>query len=143
MRIRKTTANDITHLQQLFLKVRQSTFTWMDPASFELQDFDEATEDEYILVAEQENTIIGFASVWMEDNFIHHLYVDDAFQNKGIGKALLQAIMKELNGAVQLKCLLKNERAAAFYKKHGFIEKEKGGSEEGEYILFERTHSPV
>ncbi|MDR6563247.1 MULTISPECIES: GNAT family N-acetyltransferase [unclassified Arcicella] len=126
-------------LRYLFLKERQNTFTWLDTSSFRLSDFEEETEDEYILVAFEENTVIGFISVWKEDNFIHHLYIDEKHQNNGIGSKLLEAVIEELGLPIRLKCLSNNVNAIEFYRKKGFKEKGKGATENGTYILFELT----
>lgn len=133
------TADDKPYLQELFLYVRQSTFTWLPPSSFHLSDFDKETKDEYILVARLNHRIAGFISVWMPEHFIHHLYVDTSLQRKGIGRALLQALFSELKATFQLKCLLKNEAAIAFYKINGFIEKETVTDKAGDYGLFQYT----
>ncbi len=126
-------------LRYLFLKERQNTFTWLDTSSFRLSDFEEETEDEYILVAFEENTVIGFISVWKEDNFIHHLYIDEKHQNNGIGSKLLEAVIEKLGLPIRLKCLSNNVNAIEFYRKKGFKEKGKGATENGTYILFELT----
>lgn len=139
IKIRELISGDRPQLEELFLKVRQETFLWTDTSAFALSDFEYDTEGERILVAVCDEEIVGFISVWMEDPFIHHLYVAPAFQGKGVGKALLSAIFKETIAPLQLKCLLRNDKAIAFYKRNGFIEKQRVASESGDYILFEYT----
>ena len=129
--------SDLNALRQLFLKVRQNTFIWADVATFDLLDFDVQTKGEYILTALYDEKIIGFISVWMRDNFIHHLYIEEAYHKRGIGKMLLKAVMEQTKFPVLLKCLERNTAAVAFYKKIGFIEKGHGDNENGPYILFE------
>jgi ribosomal protein S18 acetylase RimI-like enzyme len=129
--------SDITLLRELFLRVRQTSFSVAPPASFNLKDFDKETEGEKILIALSQNTAIGFISVWAEDNFIHHLYVDENYPGKGIGTALLKAASIDNVYPVRLKCLEKNVSAISFYKKHGFVEKEKGMTKDGAFVLFE------
>ncbi|ULQ52066.1 GNAT family N-acetyltransferase [Flavihumibacter fluvii] len=126
-------------LRALFLATRKAAFHWMDRDSFRESDFDEETNGEYILVAHYGNNIAGFISIWMKDNFIHHLYVDPAFQQKGIGSELLKAALELLDAPVTLKCLVKNEKAILFYRKQGFFEMGTGPSAEGRYILFSST----
>lgn len=137
IRISEVSPGDLNALRKLFLLERKSTFTWMDTASFQLPDFDTETEGEYILVAHSNNIITGFISIWLPDNFIHHLYIASAFQKKGIGTELLKAASEKLKQPLQLKCLQKNKNAIAFYKKKRFIEKETGGTGNEAYILFE------
>lgn len=71
------------------------------------------------------------------DNFIHHLYVDEKFQNQGIGTQLLNAVLDKFGHQVRLKCEEKNEKAICFYRQKGFLEIGIGQSESGSYILFE------
>jgi ribosomal protein S18 acetylase RimI-like enzyme len=121
----------------LYLQVRQETFIWLDTTAFTLADFDEETTSESLLVARAGDAIAGFIAVWLPDHFIHHLYVGKAWQHKGIGARLLHAVTKRLPTPITLKCWQKNEAAISFYKKNGFVEKEKGTTEEGAYIIFE------
>jgi GNAT superfamily N-acetyltransferase len=127
----------IAALRELFLIVRQNTFTWADTASFNLLDFDKETEGEYVLIAICDNSLVGFISVWPVDNFIHHLYIDEKYQKKGIGTALLNAALAKTKLPVRLKCIENNIKAVNFYKKNGFVEKGRGTAEEGAFILFE------
>lgn len=129
--------SDISALRELYLKVRQITFTWADPTKFNILDFDRDTEGETILAAIRDKAIMGFISIWMVDNFIHHLYIDEKYQKIGVGTALLKAALAKTKFPVKLKCLEKNSGAIAFYKKSGFYEKGRGVTEEGPFILFE------
>jgi GNAT superfamily N-acetyltransferase len=129
--------NDIIALRELFLKVRQNTFSWAETDSFKLPDFDKETEGEYILVAISDNQLVGFISVWLADNFIHHLFIDEKHQKKGTGTKLLKAAIEKIGLPARLKCLENNAKAVEFYQKNGFAAKGKGRSAEGTYILFE------
>lgn len=137
MEIREIRNSDYAPLRKLFLKERRTTFSWVDPSSYQLNDFEKEINGEYVLVADLGNKIVGFISIWMPNNFIHHLYIDQKFQGQGIGTQLLKATIQKTKLPISLKCLEKNTKAVAFYKRKGFIEKEKGLSEHGEYILFE------
>jgi len=128
-------------LRKLFLKERQNTFSWIDPSKFKLNDFEKHINGELVLVALHEEIPVGFISIWMPNNFIHHFYVDHNYQHKGVGTLLLQAAIRKTNFPVTLKCLEKNIKAVAFYRKKGFIEKERGPSEHGDYILFELSEN--
>lgn len=137
MKIREIRKSDLDSLRNIFLKERQTTFSWIDSNTYNLQDFDIETKGEYILTAVSDDIVIAFISVWVEDNFIHHLYVDQKYQGKGIGTQLLKAALNKSGFPVTLKCLEKNTQAVNFYKSKGFIEKEKGKTEQGTYILFQ------
>jgi ribosomal protein S18 acetylase RimI-like enzyme len=129
--------SDVVALRELFLRVRKDTFTWAEPTSFDILDFDKETKGEYILIALWQNRLIGFISVWMEDNFIHHLYVDREYQRQGIGTALLEAIFRKINCPVRLKCLEQNVPALDYYHRRGFVHKARGETVTGSFILLE------
>lgn len=120
MEIREFNEKDRQVLHQIYLKGRIETFDWVDTSAYALNDFDTETAGEYILVAEEENTLIGFIAVWKEESFIHHLYVDSSRHKKGIGKALLKAVTGVLDQPVRLKCLINNKNAVSFYKSQGW-----------------------
>jgi hypothetical protein len=75
--------SDRDALRELFLKVRKSTFVWKDQSAFDLLDFDVQTREEYILTAFYDEKIAGFISIWVPDNFVHHLFIDQGFQKLG------------------------------------------------------------
>jgi ribosomal protein S18 acetylase RimI-like enzyme len=129
--------SDRDSLRELFLKVRRSTFIWKDFSDFDLLDFDRQTREEYIMTAFYDDKIAGFISIWLPNNFIHHLFIDEAFQKLGIGKELLRAAINKTGFPIRLKCLGKNKEAIAFYKKTGFIEKGRGGVGDDSFIAFE------
>jgi GNAT superfamily N-acetyltransferase len=74
-----------------------------------------------------ENKIIGFSfSQRLNENkaYIRYIIVDENYRDKGIGSALLQSTLNahEDISSCELKTLAYgNEKAHAFYKKHGFI----------------------
>lgn len=137
VRIAELQTNDLPALRDLYLKVRQATFTWFDTSHYQLSAFDTDTAGEYALVAHIGNEVVGFVSAYLPDNFIHHLYIDKSYQKQGIGTELLKATLEKLKFPVSLKCLENNESAIAFYARHGFKPIKKGISLEGVYILFE------
>jgi GNAT superfamily N-acetyltransferase len=136
--IKKT---DYDALRNLFLKERQSTFSWLDTSNYQLKDFDKEIHGEEVLVARIDNIVIGFISIWMPNNFIHHLYVDEKYHDKGIGTQLLKAAIDKTKFPITLKCLEDNTKAVAFYRRKGFVEKERGPSPNGDYILFELSEN--
>jgi GNAT superfamily N-acetyltransferase len=130
---------DLPHLRELFLNERRRTFTEQDISEFELDDFDKQTQGEYILTALVNNIPVGFISIWMPNNFIHHLYVDVKHQGQNLGTELLKAAILKTSFPITLKCLVHNIKAIEFYTKKGFIEKSRGNSSNGTYILLELT----
>lgn len=137
MEIREIKKNDYDSLRTLFLKERQTTFSWIDSSHFHLNDFEKEIKGEYVLVAILDHIPVGFISIWIPNNFIHHLYVDQKYHDKGIGTKLLIATIEKTKFPITLKCLENNKKAVDFYRRKGFIEAERGLSEHGNYILFE------
>ena len=137
MKIAAIKKTDYESLRNLYFTVRRRSFSWLDPSLFQLKDFDLDTKGEIILVAHDNDIPIGFISIWMKDNFIHHLYIDQHYQGKNIGTELLKAAIVQTHLPITLKCLENNTNAIAFYLKKGFVARERGQSEHGEYILFE------
>lgn len=120
MQIRPYQEADRPLLHVLYLAARQAAFTWRDTRHYQLEDFDRSTRGEDIWVAEKTGKLLGFVSIHRTDNFIHHLYVDPDLPPQGIGSALLHAAERTFTSTGSLKCLVKNQKALAFYHKHGW-----------------------
>jgi ribosomal-protein-alanine N-acetyltransferase len=82
-------------------------------------------------VAETRGALAGFYSLGdagdaEEDNYLWHLYVDPAWQRRGVGTALNRAALNEIaaRGAATawLDVLAKNAKALAFYRALGWCE---------------------
>jgi ribosomal protein S18 acetylase RimI-like enzyme len=128
---------DIPVLRELFLRVRIASFVWEDPLKFKSSDFDRESSGESVLVAWADGTIVGFVSVWVPDNFVHHLYVEQSYHRRGVGSGLVKAVLDRFGSPIRLKCETSNEKAIQFYRKMGFLEMERGLAESGPFILFE------
>lgn len=97
---------DSPALRQIFLRARSLSWTWLPAAAWRLEDFDAATADEQLWVAECDGQPVGFAAVWTADNFLHHLFVDPDWQGKHIGSALLAQVERSFTASGTLKCLM-------------------------------------
>jgi ribosomal protein S18 acetylase RimI-like enzyme len=64
----------------------------------------------------------------MRDDFIDHLYVDPDYQNRGVGKSLLEHARQLSPEHVWLYTLQANVGARAFYEKNGFTAEKFGRS---------------
>jgi len=135
IQVRAFRESDRETLRALFQESRRVAFFWQPPESFQLADFDRSTEGERIWVAEQDGQIVGFASVWEPDNFLHSLFVAPQCLRQGIGTALLATALVHLGRPATLKCQQRNERAFAFYQQHGWTIAGTGESPEGNYNL--------
>ncbi len=118
--IREQKESDIPELEQLFLVTRRETFTHDPPEKVQLADFTKMTATEKVFVAEAQGKVVGFISLYVEDKFIHNLYVLAEWQNKGIGKKLLKKAVEVAPPPLELKAVLYNTRACKFYEKQGF-----------------------
>ena len=76
----------------------------------------------------------GFVRV--NGNEVEKLFVEPVLQGRGIGAALLECAVHTC-GATSLWALEKNERALAFYARHGFLPTGERKLEEGtaEYLI--------
>ncbi|QKJ87826.1 GNAT family N-acetyltransferase [Paramixta manurensis] len=135
MQIRSFTEADRPFLRTLFLAARKTNWTWLDPHQWQLEDFDSATLEETIWVAEGAGQRLGFAAVLENDNFLHSLFIDPRCQGQGVGSALLREVQARFTSTGALKCLAANAPARRFYRQHGWEEISRGLSEHGEYIL--------
>jgi ribosomal protein S18 acetylase RimI-like enzyme len=105
------------------------------PREIDIAVFQVNTEREHILVAEQDGQgVVAFASVYEPEGFVHNLYVDPAFQGRGIGTALLARAVALVGGRATLKCQIRNEGALAFYRNLGWIEIVGGEGEFGAWV---------
>ena len=135
MIIRPGRESDRPFLRTLYLHARKASWTWVKNPDWQLEDFDAATRNETLWVAESDGHRLGFASVWDNDNFLHNLFVDPLWQGKGAGSALLAHVQSTFTSTGSLKCLVQNAQALAFYQRHGWHTEARGFSPEGEYWL--------
>jgi ribosomal protein S18 acetylase RimI-like enzyme len=73
------------------------------------------------IVAVDGARVRGFMTI-SRDGFLTALYVEEASRNQGIGGLLLARAKRELSPEVNLYTFEANEKAQAFYKRHGFVE---------------------
>jgi ribosomal protein S18 acetylase RimI-like enzyme len=138
--IRPAQAEDTPALADIYLTVRRTTFTWVDPGRFHREDFSTHAKDETVLVCNNGDMgIAGFLALWEPEDFIHMLYVRPEFQGLGAGTALLTALPNWPQRRYRLKCLVKNKRALSYYEAMGFEVCGFGASPEGDYKDMELT----
>ncbi len=136
--LRDAVAADTQALRELFLRARLATFVWQPENAFQLADFDAQTKGERLTVAEDsEGRLVGFVSVWEPDDFIHHIYVEQTYLRRGIGKALLHTLPGWPARCYRLKCVVANKPALVFYHSCGFIEIGAGQAPDGDYLVLE------
>ena len=128
---------DRPELRKLYFDVKKETFDWLGMPDKSIDTFDQDTHGEEILVIKKGEEIAGFVSVWLPDNFIHHLYILKQYQRMGLGNSLVKAVRARLEGPLSLKCIEGNFSAVRFYESTGWKVKSRGISDHGKYILFE------
>lgn len=96
--------------------------------------------DRVILVAVANSSVVGTASLY-KDN-VRLMFVDPAFQRKGIGGALLSRIenIAKEKGVVKLS-LMSTLPAEGFYKRFGFVKKGQETNHMGPVILMSKELS--
>jgi GNAT superfamily N-acetyltransferase len=137
--IRALEPADVDACAAIFVEARQQAFDWVDPAHFQRDDFAAATVDEDVWVAVADGRIVGFLSVYLMSDFIHHLFVAPRAQGRGNGSALLRFALEQTGRPAALKCQSANLRARSFYEKRGWQEIERGQDPIGEYILYRHS----
>ncbi len=125
--IRTLGDGDAPALAQLFLEARRRTFYWVEPSRFQRDDFALQTQNEQIWVAEQAGHLCGFIAIWAEENFVHHLYVDEACHGQGLGRALLTQGLAGATQPATLKVATRNVQALALYHRLGWKETDEMG----------------
>ena len=128
--------NDLIQCTETFIKVFNDE-PWNDEWTFTkaqkyLLDFYNTPGFLGVLAIENKE-VIGFIlgvhrTWWSGDEFyIHEMCVESQHQNKGIGKSLLDYLIKSLENNVSNMTLLTDRGipAEAFYKKNGFEEIER------------------
>lgn len=118
LKVRRMRADEVGACAALYVQVLRDTFDWLPPERHKEADFYRAARDEEVFVALDGARLVGLASLFGPQNFLHSLYV--AERGRGIGKALVDHVAATLDGPMQLKCQAANLRAQAFYVREGF-----------------------
>lgn len=118
--IREASKTDYPQLRRIYLESRRKSFHWANAEEMGLNDFDRDTVEEHILLAEEHSQILGFASLYLPDRFIHNLFVHPDFAGKGVGDQLLKKAIEKMGTPVTLKCVSENHKAMNFYEKCGW-----------------------
>lgn len=137
--VREFEEADREALRRLYVASRNATFSWIPVERHRAEDFDAHTRGEKILVAVAQSEILGFASIWEPDSFLHNLFVHPAAQRQGVGQALLARCAVYFTSGPTLKCLKANNNALQFYKSQGWEILQEELGPDGPYFLMGRA----
>ncbi|TRZ40972.1 GNAT family N-acetyltransferase [Robertkochia solimangrovi] len=129
MIIRKGTPEDLKELQHLYINsIREICKNDYSPKQIEvwvsgiknLKRWNAMLTDQYVLVAQSENTITGFCTL-DKGNYIDFFYVHKEFQRRGIAQTLYNAIEKVAREKYQSEITSDvSKTARPFFEKMGF-----------------------
>ena len=121
-KVRPFTSEDELACIRVMNEAMGQSFYWTKVESLDTQSFRATTSDEALIVAELAGQVVGFASIYIPDHFLHHLYVDPGVQRKGVGAALLSEMHRIIGSDASLKCQVQNTTARDFYAANGWVE---------------------
>ena len=77
----------------------------------------QAIQEAEVYVYEENGAVVGFAG--LQDTYVAGIFVNEAMQNRGIGKKLMDELKKHKT-ILQLHVYEKNEKALRFYQREHF-----------------------
>jgi len=146
--IRKAVAKDVEGIIDVLNSTRLSEEAWAGNEDWTKEALRKAlsTENWVLLVAEINRRIVGlvdyviFPSFWecAYQGLIVDLFVHKAFQDKGMGGKLIEAVVQRSDaagfGELHVSTGLENARARRLYVRHGFTD---------EQPMLERARKPL
>lgn len=136
--VRPATPEDRAALHSLY-SAAVARADWLPESARIDADLASVTKDELILVCSAPTSgVLGFASLYVPDRFVHHLFVAPGHEGMGIGTELLASLPRFVPPPWRLKCLIANSRALAFYARRAWIEIGRDDGPEGPYALLEK-----
>lgn len=118
--LRPAHGRDHARCAEIFLRARLAAFPGRRSGSFDLEDYYHAIADDEVRVAETGGTVVGFVSLYRPESQIRNLFVDPAWQHRGIGSRLLAEARSRVRTPARLSCLANNGAARAFYEHNGW-----------------------
>ena len=130
--VRTALRSDLAPCAELFARGQQE----IEPRSppWRSSEFAALVEGEELLVAQVGPAFAGFLSLWRADSFVHFLHVAPEWRRKGCGNRLLATARAETRRPLELKCLVGNARALAFYRRLGWRVVNQSGDPPAPYV---------
>ncbi|MEO1772157.1 GNAT family N-acetyltransferase [Candidatus Enterococcus ferrettii] len=114
------THSEIDELAQIWLASNLSAHAFI-PAEYWQKNYTDVKElltDARLFAYYREDKIVGFLGLM--EQYIAGIFVRDAYQHQGIGKALMAEVKKQQT-KLSLSVYAKNEQALHFYQKQNFV----------------------
>lgn len=138
--IRKASRADVPRLQEIRGAVRENKLR--DPSRVPLEHYHWFIDNPGIFVWEEDGKIVGFSQADPRDGNITALFMDEAYEGRGIAQALFEHACDALREAGCSRMWLTTDpgtRAERFYRKAGW---RATGSRNGE-LVFEKSSEPA
>ena len=143
---RRATIADAAAAAELYLRARHASVPAIPPLVH--ADAEVRRWFSEVVLPEREVWVIGGGASGpaglpvLEGEWVDQLYVDPARTRQGIGSELLEVAKQQRPAGLDLWVFQSNERAIAFYERHGFheVDRTDGDNEEGAPDL--RLHWP-
>jgi GNAT superfamily N-acetyltransferase len=119
--IRRATQGDVARIFEIRNSVRENKLD--DPARVTVEDVQAFIADTGMFVWEDAGQVVGFSAADPRDGSIWALFVDPAFEGRGIGRALFERACAVLWQAGYMRLWLTTDRgtrAEAFYRAAGW-----------------------
>ena len=138
--VRLAQPSDAPAVQSIFERALRAA-DWLPAGAEPDTDFVRNSSCETVHVCTTDDGAVrGFIAVYDPGSFVHHLYVDAAFQGQGVGRAILAAVVdSQPNKPWLLKCVLINTRARAFYANTGWRETATAMGSQGPYAVLRKV----
>jgi ribosomal protein S18 acetylase RimI-like enzyme len=75
-----------------------------------------------VVVAEDDDTVVGFAAAHIEMSELTQIFVAPRRKREGIGQRLLTWAQERMAAGFSLHTLVDNRTSRAFYRRHGLVE---------------------
>jgi ribosomal protein S18 acetylase RimI-like enzyme len=130
LEIKKADPNDTSFIVKIFNHARAGMkYLPIVHTQTEIKNFfSSLVKEGSVWIVTQDDKIVGFTEI--KDGWLNHFYILPNFQNKGIGKLLLDKVKIINPKGLSLWVFEDNTEAIKFYEREGFILKEKRTKEQ-------------